>query len=295
MYLKPGDLIAIVSPSRFISEKELSPAIKHLENEGFRVVLGDSVYAKHHQFAGKDEDKIVDIQRFIDDKEVKAIWSSRGGYGGVRIIDHLDLKGMTSSFKWMLGYSDFTVFHSHLHTMGLPSLHSTMPINVKPSMSSDEELSFKSMVDALTGEDLRYAFEANELSILGEAEGELVGGNLSILYSLCGSVSDIDTKGKILFIEDLDEYLYHIDRMMMNLKRTGKLDDLAALVVGGMSDMNDNTVPYGKTAEEIILEHTADFSYPVIFGFRAGHLQPNLALRFGMKAKLTHNELILPS
>lgn len=295
MYLKQGDLIAIVSPSRAISELELEPAIKLLESNGFRVAVGENVYAKHHQFAGTDKQKIADIQHFIDDPEVKAIWSSRGGYGGVRIIDSIDLSGLKDSFKWLVGYSDFTVFHSQLNTIGIPSLHATMPVNVKSEMNHEEKLSFESMLSALKGEELRYNLEQHELSRFGSAEGELVGGNLSILYSLCGSGSDIDTKGKILFLEDLDEYLYHVDRMMMNLKRTGKLSDLAGLIIGGMSDMNDNTVPYGKTAEEIIFEHIKEFDYPVIFGFQAGHLDHNVALRFGMKATLTHNQLILPS
>lgn len=296
MYLKEGDLIGIVSPSRAISEQEIQTAVLALESEGFRVAVGDNAHKVDRQFAGTDAEKVADIQRFIEDKEVKAIWSSRGGYGAVRIIDQINFKPLLSNFKWMIGYSDFTVFHSHLNkNLALPSLHATMPVNVKPDMGHDEKLSLDSMIRAIRGEELVYEIDANEHSHMANAEGELVGGNLSILYSLCGSASDLDTDGKILFIEDLDEYLYHIDRMMMNLKRTGKLDGLAALVVGGMSDMNDNTIPYGKTAEEIILDHTSEYNYPKIFGFEAGHLSKNLALRFGKKAVLKNNSLILPS
>tara|TARA_B110000090_G_scaffold54625_1_gene62376 strand:- start:2595 stop:3107 length:513 start_codon:yes stop_codon:yes gene_type:complete len=170
-----------------------------------------------------------------------------------------------------------------------------MPVNISKDPSLEEKKSNTTLIAALMGEDLRYPIAPNPMNKVGDATGILVGGNLSMLYSICGSASDIQTQGKILFIEDLDEYLYHIDRMMMNMKRTGKLENLAALVVGGMSDMNDNAIPYGKTAEEIILEHTAGFNYPIYFGFQAGHQKPNVALRFGMKAEIQDNQLFLPA
>ena len=186
------------------------------------------------------------------------------------------------------------VFHSHIvQNYHIPTIHGTMPVSMSENPSSEEKETNKTLIQALMGKNLCYEIALHELSIAGDAEGILVGGNLSMLYSLCGSDSDLDTKGKILFIEDLDEYLYHIDRMMMNLKRTGKLNQLAALVVGGMSDMSDNVIPFGKTAEEIILEHTENFDYPVYFGFQAGHQKLNVAMRFGMNAEIKDNQLIL--
>lgn len=294
MYLRHGDLIGIVSPSRAISEIEIEAAVQLLEKEGFRVAVGKNAHKVHHQFGGSEEERTEDFQQFIDYKEVKAIWSSRGGYGAVRIIDKLDFRPLKESFKWLVGYSDFTVFHAQMNKLGMPSIHGTMPVNVR-GKGEQEDISNKSLLNALKGEDLLYELPAEKLNKVGDAEGQLVGGNLSILYSLSGTDSALNTRGKILFIEDLDEYLYHIDRMMMNLKRSDKLSELAALIVGGMSEMNDNTIPYGKTAEEIILEHTQAYDYPVYFNFKAGHVQPNYALRLGKNAFIKDNSLILPA
>lgn len=296
MYLKKGDTIAIVSPARAIEPEKVTPAIRFFEKHGFKVLVGKHVYNVYNQMAGTDTEKAEDIQSFIDNPEVKAIVSTRGGYGCVRVIDKLNLKPLADQNKWFVGYSDVTVFHSHIHqNFGTPTLHATMPVNISDDPSPEESESNNTLISALLGTDLAYTMESNPMNKTGNATGLLVGGNLSMLYSMCGSASDIDTAGKILFIEDLDEYLYHVDRMMMNLKRTGKLDKLAALVVGGMSDMNDNAIPFGKTAEEIILEHTEGYDYPVYFGFQAGHQKPNVALRFGMKAEIKDNQLLLPA
>lgn len=296
MYLKQGDTVAIVSPARAITEAETQPAIHYLTQKGLKVVVGEHAYDRFHQMAGTDSDKIVDLQRFINDDSVRAILSTRGGYGCVRIIDHLDLKPLAEQKKWFVGYSDVTVFHSHINKhYGTPTLHATMPINISEQPDELEAISNQTLMDALFGETLTYDLSAHTLNRPGNAEGMLVGGNLSMLYSLCGSKSDIDTEGKILFLEDLDEYLYHVDRMLMNLKRTGKLEGLSALIIGGMSDMNDNTIPYGKTAEEIIAEHTSAYSYPVYYGLEAGHTKPNRALRLGKTAIIEDNKLILPS
>lgn len=296
MYLKKGDHVAIVSPARAIEPAKVQPTIDLLEKHGLKVVLGKHIYDVQNQMAGTDEAKVEDIQTFINDTTIRAIISTRGGYGCVRLIDHLDLRPLAEQKKWFVGYSDVTVFHSHIHqNFGTPTLHSTMPVNISPTPSEAEQHSNQSLIDALFGKNISYSIDQHNLSKPGDAEGLLIGGNLSMLYSLCGSASDISTEGKILFLEDLDEYLYHMDRMMMNLRRTGKLDKLSALVVGGMSDMNDNTIPFGKTAEEIILEHTSSYGYPIYFGLNAGHQQPNLALRLGTKAILKDNQLILPS
>jgi muramoyltetrapeptide carboxypeptidase len=294
MYLKKGDTIAIVSPARAIEKEKVEPAIRFFEEQGLNVLVGENVFNKDNQMAGTDAEKVSDIQQFINDPSVRAVISTRGGYGCVRIIDQLDLAPLAAQKKWFVGYSDVTVFHSHIHqNYGTPTLHGTMPVNISDTPSEEEALSNSTLMDCLFGKDLTYDLLAHPMNKSGNASGLLVGGNLSMLYSMCGSASDIDTAGKILFIEDLDEYLYHIDRMMMNLKRTGKLDKLAALVVGGMSDMNDNAIPFGKTAEEIIVEHIGGFDYPIYFGFEAGHQKPNKAMRFGMPAEIKDNRLLL--
>lgn len=296
MYLKKGDTIAIVSPARAIEREKVQPAIRFFEKRGLNVVVGKHAYNVNNQMAGSDAEKAEDIQGYINDPNIRAIVSTRGGYGCVRVIDKLDLTPLAKQKKWFVGYSDVTVFHSHIHqNHNIPTLHSTMPVSISDDPSPEEQVSNSSLIDALMGADLCYDIGTHPLTKEGNATGTLVGGNLSMLYSLCGSASDIETNGKILFIEDLDEYLYHVDRMMMNLKRTGKLNNLAALIVGGMSDMNDNTIPYGKTAEEIILEHIEGFEYPVYFGFQAGHQQPNVALRLGMDAEIRDNQLLLPA
>jgi muramoyltetrapeptide carboxypeptidase len=203
----------------------------------------------------------------------------------VRIIDRLDFTKFVRKPKWIVGYSDITVFHSHIHTcFGIETLHATMPKNILSDIPDD---GVKSMVNTLFGAPVSYTFAKTRWAREGYAEGILTGGNLSIIYSLMGSVSEPDTKGKILFLEDLDEYLYHVDRMMMNLKRAGKLSGLAGLIVGGMTGMNDNIIPFGKTAEEIISGAVAEYNYPVCFDFPAGHTEKNMALILGRNVKFT--------
>ena len=296
MYLKKGDTIAIVSPARAIKKEQVDPAIRFFEKHGLNVLVGKHAFNVHNQMAGTDDEKAEDIQAFINNPEVKAIVSTRGGYGCVRVIDKLDLKPLAEQKKWFVGYSDVTVFHSHIHqNFGTPTLHATMPVNISDDPSPEEQIGNDTMMDSLFGKDLCYELPSSPMNKEGNAKGKLLSGNISRLYSMCRSVSDINTEGKILFIEDLDEYLYHIDRMMMNLKRTGKLSKLAGLVVGGMSDMNDNAIPFGKNAEEIIQEHTKDYDYPIYFNFDAGHQKPNRAMRFGMDAEIKDNQLLLPA
>jgi len=281
-FLKPGDTIGIIAPARKISEQELLPSIKTLQTWGLKVKLGKHIYSSYHQFAGTDDLRRSDLQTMLDDIEVKAIFSARGGYGTLRIIDAIDLTSFINHAKWITGYSDVTVLHSHIHThTGIETLHSTMPINFENDSESLELLR-----KSLFGEELNYTYSAHQLNREGEAEGTLVGGNLSLLYALASTPSDIDTKGKILFLEDLDEYLYHIDRMMMQLKRSGKLAGLKGLVIGSFSEMKDNKVPFGKTAEEIIIDSVKEYKYPVSFSFPAGHGEKNYPLFFGRTAKL---------
>ncbi|MCX6268989.1 MAG: LD-carboxypeptidase [Bacteroidetes bacterium] len=280
-YLKKGDKIAIVSPARSITFEEVHPAIRFFQRYDLEVVLGSYIFSKNQQFAGTDEQRSRDFQNMLDDESIRAIVCSRGGYGTLRIIDKLDFSMFCKHPKWIVGYSDVTVLHAHIHRQfGVETLHAAMPVNIKNDFLEE---SLQTMVNALFGKQITYSCSTPELSREGRAEGVLVGGNLSILYSLTGSVSDPDTNGKILFLEDVDEYLYHIDRMMMSLKRAGKLDKLKGLIIGGMSKMNDNVIPFGKTANEIIADAVKEYKFPVCYHFPAGHEDTNLALIMGRK------------
>lgn len=284
-YLKEGDQIGLLSPARKISMPEIKASLRMLQQWGLEPVFGQHIFAQENQFGGKDAQRASDFQYFLNKPEIKAILSTRGGYGSVRIVDKLDFSLFQRFPKWLIGYSDFTVFHSHIHKQfEIETLHAIMPINFpqdgKPISSTE------SLRKALFGQLESHNFIPTKVLKAGTASGELIGGNLSILYSLMASESEMDFDGKVLFIEDLDEYLYHIDRMIMNLKRAGKLKNLAALVVGGMNDMNDNTIPFGKTAEEIIEEHTSEYDYPIVFGFPAGHIADNRALILGRTVQL---------
>jgi len=280
--LNKGDTIAIAATARKVTLAEIQPAITIFEQWGLTVKLADGLFETYHQFAGDDNKRVRSFQQLLDNDEVKAIVCARGGYGTVRIIDQLDFTHFSQRPKWIVGYSDITVLHSQLFKkFGIPSLHATMPINMQQHNADNE--SIESLRKVLFGEPISYSFSPHVLNRNGEAKGNLIGGNLSVLYSLLGSASDIDTKGCILFLEDLDEYLYHIDRMMINLKRNGKLKDLAGLIIGGMSDMKDNSIPFGKTAVEIIFEHVADCNYPIAFEFPLGHEKRNLAITLGEK------------
>ena len=280
--LKKGDIVALAATARKVSAEEMAPAVERLRAWGLDVMVPEGLYAEEHQFAGSDEHRAALLQGLLDNPEVKAIFCCRGGYGTVRIVDRLDFNHFAKHPKWIVGYSDVTVLHSHLHTLEFPTIHGTMPINFGTAESAATE----SLRKVLFGEkvDIEWSSEGGRE---GEAEGVMVGGNLSILYSLCGSRSQMDTREKILMIEDLDEYLYHIDRMMQCLKRAGMLEGLAGLVVGGMTDMHDNTIPFGHSAEEIVMEAVAEYDFPVAFGAPFGHLgDNNLAIPLGTKMRL---------
>ena len=286
-YLKKGDKVAIVSTARKISLEEIQPAIDVLNVWDLELSLGVNLFKEDHQFSGTTSERISDLQLALDDESIKAIFCARGGYGTVKIIDQLDFSNFCSSPKWIVGYSDVTVLHNHINvTFGIQTLHATMPIN----FGSNSNESLISLKTALFVGGLNYEFDGQSFNKNGNAEGELVGGNLSIIYSLTGTASQLNTKGKILFLEDLDEYLYHVDRMMMNLKRAGLFDGLAGLIVGGMSGMNDNTIPYGKNALEIISDVVKEYDYPVCFDFPAGHIDDNRALIMGEHALLVVEE-----
>lgn len=281
-YLKKGDTVAIIATARKVSKEEIQPAVTFFESYGLSVVLGENLFESHNQYAGTDVQRTEDLQWALNDKNIKAIIIARGGYGSVRTIEQIDFTEFKKHPKWMVGYSDVTVLHNAIHNIGVATLHATMPLN----FSKSEEAT-KSMVNALFGKLTQIETEENYSNISGTAKGQLVGGNLSLIYSLSGTPFDIDTRDKILFIEDLDEYLYHIDRMMMQLKLSGKLKGLKGLIVGGMTDMKDNAIPFGKFPEDIILDAVQDYNYPVCFDFPAGHIDRNLAMYFGREAELT--------
>jgi len=290
-YLKKGDQVAIVSTARKISLEEIKPALALLKTWGLKAVVGETIGAEENQFAGSDALRSSDFQMMLDNPEIKAIWCARGGYGTVRIIDQLDFTNFKKHPKWIVGYSDVTVLHSHIHHLGFETIHAEMAMDITKKTG----LTQSSLRNALFGKTHIIKYEFQDISYRkGIAKGQLIGGNLSVLYSLCGSPSAVDTKGKILFIEDLDEYLYHIDRMMQNLKRNGYFENLAGLIVGGMSAMRDNTEafgfkadnPYGRTAKEIINEAVAGYNFPVCFDFPSGHTENNIALVFGRELEL---------
>ncbi len=284
-YLKPGDKIAIVAPARKITATGVDTAIAIFRSWGLQVITGPHLFGACDQYSGTDEERANDLQMMLDDTDVKALICARGGYGTVRIIDKLDFSTFEQHPKWIVGYSDITALHSHIQTQyGIETLHAIMPVNFTDEGS---ETAVESLRRALFGEALEYKTGPHPLNKAGEVSGLLTGGNLSMLYSLIMSPSDIQTEDKILFIEDLDEYLYHIDRMMMNLKRSGKLSGIKALIVGGMNKMNDNTIPFGKQAEEIISEITREAGIPVCFNFPAGHIADNRALILGREIRLT--------
>lgn len=281
--LNKGDQVAIVATARKVKREELAFAEQLLRDWELTPVIGSSIGLSDNQFAGTDEERAKDFQQQLDNPAIKAIWCARGGYGTVRILDLLDFSSYKNTPKWIIGYSDITALHAHVHKMGIASIHAEMPTLI----AKKSETTKSSLKNVLFGEKPAYNWQNNTENYRdGVGEGVLIGGNLSVLYSLCGSPTTIDPAGKILFLEDLDEYLYHIDRMLQNLKRNSWFDNLAGLVVGGMTEMNDNTIPFGKTAKEIIWDTVKDYNFPVCFDFPAGHIQANKALIFGGKVIL---------
>ena len=282
-YLKTSDTIGLLSTARKITSAELDFAIQTFESWGLKTALGKSINAVERQFAGTDEVRAENFQEMLDNPEIKAIICARGGYGTVRIIDQIDFSNFKKRSKWIAGYSDLTVLHAHIHSnFGIETIHSSMPLNFQKNSSE----ALESLRQALFGNPLGYEIPPHPFNVKGKAKGILVGGNLSVLYSISGSKSDLDTKGKILFLEDLDEYLYHVDRMFMQLKRSGKLDKLKGAIIGGFTEMKDNEIPFGKNAEEIIHSHFREFDFPVMFGFPAGHLSDNRVLYLGRKIEM---------
>lgn len=284
-HIKPNSKIRIVSPAGKISEKYVFPVVEWLVNQGYKVELGKHVFAEHYQFAGTDLQRLNDLQTALDDPEADLILCSRGGYGTVRIIDKLDFSRFMEKPKWLVGYSDITILHSCINQLRVATIHGVMPRHFfeKEGIASDN---LHSLMKMLKGEKPDYSFSNSESNRPGFSHAELVGGNLSIISSLQGTKYELETTGKILFLEDIDEFLYHTDRMIYQLKLAGKLDNLAGLIIGDFTDMKDNESPFGKTVHEIISDAVEEFNYPVCFGFPAGHDKKNLALSFGQNWEL---------
>ncbi|MEE4000182.1 LD-carboxypeptidase [Tenacibaculum sp. FZY0031] len=285
-YLKKGDTIAIVAPAGILKNRKqtIDKAKELAESWGLKVVYGKHLFAQNDHFAGTDEERCQDFQDALDNPSIKAIWSARGGYGSVRILDKLDFTKFKKHPKWIIGYSDITAFHNHVHNLGIETLHAMMGT----SMEEDPEdlvQTIATFKKALFGEKLRYEIPASQENRVGEVSGELIGGNIAILASMLGSESQLSTDGKVLFIEEIGEYKYSIDRMLQSLKRAGYFTKVKAVVVGDMTKIKRNTTPWGSSIEQLILEVVPE-DIPVLFNFPAGHEPDNRALIMGSEVKL---------
>jgi muramoyltetrapeptide carboxypeptidase len=287
-YLQPDDTIAIICPSGYMPLEKAQRCIETLQQWGFKVVLGKTVGHQYNYFSGTDEERLRDLQLMLDDSTIKAVYCGRGGYGLSRIIDKINFEKFIQQPKWIIGYSDITLLHAHVYSnFNIAGLHAPM-VAAFNEMEESEKYIF-SIYKSLIGEQQAYTCASHHLNRNGVSNGELVGGNLSLLAHIVGSSSDINTKNKILFIEDIGEYKYNIDRMLMQLKRAGKLDALAGFILGSFSEMKDTTIPYGKDLKEIIFDAVKEYNYPVCFDFPVGHVKENYALKIGMKYQLTIN------
>lgn len=284
--LKKGDTVAIVAPAKAIETDVINYATNFLEDAGFNVKVGKNCLGNHNYFSGTDAERIEDFQTAINDEEVKAIICARGGYGCVRIVDRINWVSFLDQPKWIVGFSDVTVFHQRLTNLGVASLHATMPLNYKDN--SKEALT--TLVGALTGEKLSYSWSGSTSNKTGMSEGEIVGGNLAVLCGLIGTTDMPDYCDKILFLEEVGEHLYALDRMFYQLEKSGILDQIRGLILGSFSNSKDTEVPFGKTLEEIISAHFQYRNIPIAFDFPAGHIDDNRALKFGKNALFTVTE-----
>jgi muramoyltetrapeptide carboxypeptidase len=290
-YLKAGDTVAIVAPSGILigREGEIQQAVSLLKSWGLHASVGKHVFSKANHFAGTDEQRCEDLQNAMDDPKISAIWCARGGYGTVRILDKLDYTQFQKHPKWVIGYSDITALHNQLHVNGFQSLHAIMCVSLTKDLS-ELDGSVETFKSALFGNLTNYDLDYSTYNKVGEASGELVGGNLSILYAMLGSKESIDTSGKILFIEEIGEYKYHIDRMLQSLKRAGYFDNCKGLIVGDMSKLRKNTTAWGTSIEQLILDAVSEYDFPIAFGMPAGHEEDNRALVLGKRVKLVVDE-----
>lgn len=289
-FLIAGDLIRIVAPAKAIEPEYVAFAKDYLENLGFRVEIGKHCLGRLHYLSGSDAERMADLQEALDDPDCKAILCARGGYGSVRIVDKLNWAGFIRHPKWLIGFSDITVFHNHIQALGFPSVHATMPLNFKQNTAE----SLESLIHVLHGKSNRYTYPAQEGYYKpGDAEGILIGGNLAVLHALMGTPKQPEFRGAILFLEDIGEQLYALDRMLYSLEMAGVFDKIAGLIIGGMTNISDTNPPLGFTLEQIIQEKTWFRSFPVCMNFPAGHINDNRALVFGAQAKLSVGEIVV--
>jgi muramoyltetrapeptide carboxypeptidase len=291
MYLKKGSTIAIAATARHVDKQMIEDATNIFESWGLNVLVNESLFAKENAFAGSDEIRAKAFQELLDNEEVNAIIIARGGYGTVRIIDQLDFTKFIQKPKLIAGFSDVTVLHAHINqNFGVTTLHSCMPVTMQGKYFNTETI--ESLKNALFGNSIAIQFAQHPFNKNKNVSGELVGGNFSVLFSLLGSKSDLYFDNKILFIEDIGEYFYHIDRMIQTFKRAGKLKNLKALIVGGMNDMNENSAPFAfnKSCFEIIREAVQEYNFPVFYGFPAGHENLNLSVWLGKNCSISVDE-----
>jgi len=289
-YLKKGDTIGITCPAGYMAKEKAQTCIETLQQWGFEVMVGNTLGSNSaNYFSATDEDRLNELQAMLDDKSIHAVLCGRGGYGVSRIIDWLDFSSFKKNPKWIIGYSDITVLHSHIYTrLKIATLHSPMAAAFNDGEDRNEFIA--SLHKAITGKKAKYKCQPHPFNQQGTATGELVGGNLSLLAHLIGTASDINTKNKILFIEDIGEYIYGIDRMLYQLKRSGKLDKLAGLIIGGFTDMKDTERPFGKTVYEAINDIVKEYAYPICFNFPVSHSKENYALKVGAVYQFTTGE-----
>jgi muramoyltetrapeptide carboxypeptidase len=286
-YLKAGDTVAIVAPSGILKsrEGEVQQAVALLKSWGLHTVVGKHIFSKANHFAGTDAERCEDFQKAMDDPKISAIWCARGGYGTVRILDKLDYTKFKENPKWIVGYSDITALHNQVHNQGFQSLHALMCVSLKKDLKEIEE-TVETFKMALFGNPTDYVLEGSTYNRAGETEGLLVGGNLTMLHTMLGSDTSINTSGKILFIEEIGEYKYHIDRMLQSLKRAGYFENCKGVIVGNMTNLKKNTTLWGTSVEELILDALSDYDFPIAFNMPAGHEKDNRALVLGQKVEL---------
>ena len=290
-YLKAGDTVAIVAPSGVLKNKKevIEQARALLNSWGLHSVVGKNVYKQANHFAGTDNERCEDFQKALDDPTISAILCARGGYGTVRILDKLDYTKFRNHPKWLIGYSDITALHNQFHNEGFESLHAMMCTSMQDDLEEIKE-TISTFKDAIFGKSLSYTLEGSEYNKSGTSSGPLVGGNLTLLHTMLGSKTSIDVSGKILFIEEVGEHKYHIDRMLQSLKRAGYFDNCKGVIVGDISNMRKNTTPWGSSIEQLILDALSDYNFPIAFKMPAGHEDDNRALILGRTIRLNVNK-----
>jgi len=281
--LQIGDRVGIVSPAKNVDVEQLKLGAQQLGDWGLTVVLGEFAFSQFHQFAGTDGERLADLQRMINDPSIRAVFCSRGGYGTTRILDSLDLSSLLQNPKWIIGFSDITALLSRLHGLGLEGLHAIMPMYFPRTEYSDSVSKLRNLL--FHGHANLESKEVKQI-VPGIVEAPVVGGNLSLLVNSIGTISELETNRKILFLEDVDEYVFRLDRMIVQLKRAGKLDGLAGLILGHFTDIKDSEIPFGQTIPELVLEHTKHLEIPIGLGFPIGHEPPNYPIRYGRRARL---------